>query len=297
MTQQSLPSVYDASFFTRLAAALGALAARFEKAPRALRVLVVGAHCDDESLGFSNALSSLQRLGGQILVAIFAAADRDRAQESVEAMRRVGIDRSQVLTFDFPDTALRREYATVSRTLRALKEAFHFDLSAQHRSDHHCDHVALHHACREVFADDVPSQFLFRIPQRTPKVFEPRVWLRMKGSPLAPDSDFERSSFALEAYQTERERTDYFNPHIRLGFHIEHGRYAGAESAEPYECRSIAFAPCDCGQSWALKRNAARGDMTLSQEGVRQVRCRDARIILEAARCGCPTLALGAPSA
>jgi LmbE family N-acetylglucosaminyl deacetylase len=110
---------------------------------RPLRILCLGAHCDDIDIGCGGTLIKLLSRGEWDVTWAVMSADEVRGQElrasSRRFLRRAG--RARVLTFGFKDAYFPAEYAEIKKTFESLKSAAAPDMIfTHHRADQHQDH-------------------------------------------------------------------------------------------------------------------------------------------------------------
>jgi len=111
---------------------------------RPLRILCLGAHCDDIDIGCGGTLLKFLADGRpwEVTWAVLSS-DEVRARELRSSARRFlrGAARAQVLTFGFRDTYFPAEYAAIKKTFETLKGLPAPDLVfSHHRCDLHQDH-------------------------------------------------------------------------------------------------------------------------------------------------------------
>lgn len=109
-----------------------------------LRILCLGAHCDDIDIGCGGTLLKLLA-GGRPCEVTWAvlSSDEARALELRASARRFlrGATRMNVLTFGFKDSYFPAEYAAIKKSFQTLKDLPPPDLVfTHHRSDLHQDH-------------------------------------------------------------------------------------------------------------------------------------------------------------
>ena len=84
-----------------------------------LRILCLGAHCDDIDIGCGGTLMKLLSRGGPWEVTwVVLSSDEVRGRELRSSARRFlrGASRADVLTFGFKDTYFPAEYAAIKKT-------------------------------------------------------------------------------------------------------------------------------------------------------------------------------------
>src|SRR5690348_1870632 len=89
-----------------------------------MRILCLGAHCDDIDIGCGGTLLKLLSGGGQwdvtwVAFSSNAVRARELRASAARFLRRAA--RKQVLTFEFPDTYFPAEYAQIKKSFETLK--------------------------------------------------------------------------------------------------------------------------------------------------------------------------------
>src|SRR5579883_518673 len=110
---------------------------------RPLRILCLGAHCDDIDIGCGGTLIKLLSRGAWEVTWAVMSADGVRARELRASARRFlrRATRASVLTYEFKDTYFPAEYAAIKKTFESLKSAPQPDIVfTHHRDDLHQDH-------------------------------------------------------------------------------------------------------------------------------------------------------------
>ena len=111
---------------------------------RTLRVLCVGAHCDDIEIGCGGTLRVLQARGQKPVIdwVVLSGTD-ERRRETQRAMRMLvrPADRGELLFRDFPDGKFPGAYVEIKSFCESLKRRPDPDLILCHeRDDRHQDH-------------------------------------------------------------------------------------------------------------------------------------------------------------
>jgi len=133
-----------------------------DKPRRKLRVLCIGAHCDDIEIGTGAAQLALQQRYGAELTWISLTGDDERQQESQRAMRalvRPG-HRGRWVCGGFSDRTLPAQYAAVKEFFEALKQLPRPDVIFCHeREDRHQDHRLVNEMVWNTFRDHLILEY------------------------------------------------------------------------------------------------------------------------------------------
>lgn len=109
---------------------------------RPLRILCLGAHCDDIDIGCGGTLIKLLSRGEWEVTWAVMSADEIRGQELRASSRRFlrRASRISVLTYGFKDAYFPGEYAAIKKAFESLKSPAPDIIFTHHRADQHQDH-------------------------------------------------------------------------------------------------------------------------------------------------------------
>ena len=146
---------------------------------RPLRVLCVGAHCDDIEIGCGATLRTLQRPGRKVAIrwAVLSGTARRRA-ETERAMRLLvrPACRGDLAFGDFPDGQFPAAYSPIKTFFERLKREPAPDLILCHeRDDRHQDHRIVNEMVWNTFRDHLILEY--EIPKWDGGLGQPNVYV------------------------------------------------------------------------------------------------------------------------
>jgi len=146
---------------------------------RALRILCVGAHCDDIEIGCGATLRGLQRNGRKALIDwVVLSGTSKRRGETERAMRLLvrPACRGQLQFGDFPDGRFPAAYSLIKDSFELLKCRPAPDLIFCHeRADRHQDHRIVNEMTWNTFRDHVILEY--EIPKWDGGLGQPNVYV------------------------------------------------------------------------------------------------------------------------
>lgn len=146
---------------------------------RPLRVLCIGAHCDDIEIGCGATLRALQSQRKDIVIEwALLSGDRQRVAESSRAYRMlVGPRARGALNFGaFTDGRFPAEYARIKEFFEGLKSLPRPDLILCHeRDDRHQDHRIVNEMAWNTFRDHII--FEYEIPKWDGGLGQPNIYV------------------------------------------------------------------------------------------------------------------------
>jgi LmbE family N-acetylglucosaminyl deacetylase len=150
-------------------------------AGRALRVLCIGAHCDDIEIGCGATLQALQAQCKSLAIdwALLSGSD-ERVNESTLAYRLLVRPRARgALRFgDFTDGRFPADYARIKEYFEALKSLPRPDIIFCHeRADRHQDHRIVNEMTWNTFRDHIVLEY--EIPKWDGGLGEPNVYVQV----------------------------------------------------------------------------------------------------------------------
>lgn len=129
---------------------------------RKLRVLCIGAHCDDIEIGTGAAQLALQSRFGADLTWVSLTGDERRQNESRQAMHALvqARHRGRLLFGGFSDRTLPAQYAAVKEFFESLKQLPRPDVIFCHeREDRHQDHRLVNEMVWNTFRDHLIMEY------------------------------------------------------------------------------------------------------------------------------------------
>lgn len=129
------------------------------------KILVIAPHPDDAELWAGGTISRAVRQGKVVCVATLTHGDSDRADESLMAASRLGVDDAPI--FGFEDKRLHRIPGLVRECLERLNADFDPDVVLIPPRDGHQDHVTVHDESLRAFRE-VSGLIAYHIPYNGP---------------------------------------------------------------------------------------------------------------------------------
>lgn len=192
---------------------------------RPLRILCLGAHCDDIEIGAAATLTALlaARPGSSVRWTVFSGGP-ERAEEARVAARRVlaGAGRSRVDVLGFPDGRFPSVAPAVKDALEAMAGEERPDLVLTHRmADAHQDHRVLAEAARNTFRAHLVLEY--EIPKYDGDLGNPNLFV-----PLDREAAEAKARLIWECFPSQRGRA-WFTPDTFLALM----RLRGVQCASP----------------------------------------------------------------
>ena len=180
---------------------------------RPLRVLCVGAHCDDIEIGCGGTLFSLQRAGAPVRIHSALLSGNDERRREALAARNAFVrpaNRGELVFGDFRDGRLPAQYAEVKDFIESLKARTQPDVVLCHeREDRHQDHRLVNEMVWNTFRDHVV--FEYEIPKWDGGLGEPNVFV-----PLTAAQANRKADAIIRSYRSQAGR-DWFTRDTFLG--------------------------------------------------------------------------------
>jgi LmbE family N-acetylglucosaminyl deacetylase len=206
---------------------------------RPLRILCLGAHCDDIDIGCGGTLIKLlARQACEVTWAVMSADDA-RARELRASARRFlrRATRASVLTYGFKDTYFRAEYAAIKKTFESLKSAPAPDIIFTHqRTDLHQDHEIVAELTWNAFRRHLILEY--EIPKYEGGLTTPNAYVQLTTAQVRA-----KSKALMECYGSQRAKAwfteETFKSLMRLRG-IEAG--PGTGWAEGFHVRKMCIA-------------------------------------------------------
>jgi LmbE family N-acetylglucosaminyl deacetylase len=183
----------------------------------ALRVLCIGAHCDDIEIGCGGTLLALQTAGVIDRIGWVVLSGREaRRGETEHAMRLLVAEdaRDRLVFGDFTDGSMPSEYKAIKAFFESLKEIPAPDLIlTHHRDDRHQDHRIVNQMTWNTFRDHLILEY--EIPKWDGELGQPNLYV-----PIAHELGERKISILLQAYASQAGRDwftrDTFEAMLRL---------------------------------------------------------------------------------
>ncbi len=167
---------------------------------RALRILCLGAHCDDIDIGCGGTLLKLLAKGGPWDVTWVAFSSNEvRARELRASARRFlrGAAQTRVLTFEFEDTLFPAQYAAIKEAFGSLKQLPAPDLVfTHHRADLHQDHRIVGELTWNAFRRHLILEY--EIPKYDGGLTTPNAYVQLTKAQVAAKTRALMSSYASQ---------------------------------------------------------------------------------------------------
>lgn len=171
-----------------------------------LRVLCIGAHCDDIEIGCGGTLLHLQRARPGIIIDwLVLSGNPARRAETVSSMRRfVRTPARGSLHFgDFPDARFPSDYSGLKDCLAQASERSRPDIVFTHcRHDAHQDHRVLNELAWGAFRDQIVLEY--EIPKWDGDLRTPQIYV-----PLTKAAAARKIAILMGVYASQRSR-DWF---------------------------------------------------------------------------------------
>ncbi len=208
---------------------------------RPLRVLCVGAHCDDVEIGCGGALQVLQsRRGGLVVDYALLSGSPERRREAERAMQRIvrPAARGEVLHGGFADGRFPAQYGAIKDWFEVLKLRPAPDLLFCHeRDDRHQDHRIVNEMVWNTFRDHLVLEY--ETPKWDGGLGQPNVYVPLTARQAATKADVLLKSFPTQAGR------DWFTRDTFLAMMRLRGVECRAPSgyAEAFHGRKLQFHP------------------------------------------------------
>ena len=206
---------------------------------RALRVLCLGAHCDDIEIGCGGTLLALQQVGiiGQIDWVVLSGSAA-RCAETAEARERLVKEaaRGELLFGDFEDGTMPAQYREVKAFIEGLKAWPVPDMVFTHeREDRHQDHRLVNEITWNTFRDQLVLEY--EIPKWDGGLGQPNLYV-----PIARKLGEQKIAALLECFGSQAGR-DWFTSDLFAGMLRLRGMECRSESgwAEAFHARKLRF--------------------------------------------------------
>jgi len=209
------------------------------KRQRPVRLLCVGAHCDDIEIGCAATLLALQARGKRLLIDwVVLSGTAERRKETKLAMRMLvpPANRGDVLFGEFLDGQFPAAYREIKEFFESIKRRPGPDLILCHeRDDRHQDHRIVNEMIWNTFRDQVVLEY--EIPKWDGGLGQPNVYV-----PVDAKHARAKVRALLKAYVTQKGR-DWFTGETFLAMLRLRGLECRSPSgyAEAFHCRKLRF--------------------------------------------------------
>lgn len=205
-----------------------------------LRLLCLGAHCDDIEIGCGGTLLKLLGTGLELTVTwVVLSSDAERAREAVQSAELMlgGVRKKDVRVTSFRDGFLAFEGAKVKEYFEELREAASPELILTHyRNDLHQDHRLVSELTWQTFRDQLVLEY--EIPKYDGDLGSPNVFVHLDEVLVRRKIDHVRTLF-----KSQRERR-WFSDDLFLSLPRLRGLESNAPSgyAEGFYGRKLVLA-------------------------------------------------------
>jgi LmbE family N-acetylglucosaminyl deacetylase len=203
-----------------------------QPADRPLRLLCIGAHCDDIEIGAGGTILRLLAAYPRTDVCwLVCASSSERRQEAESAVRAFCADAGSVTTTigDLPENVLPQHATAVRELLDRHARPFRPDLViCPHRDDLHQDHRLLAEMALQVFRDH--PIFEYEIVKYDGDLHSPNVYVELEPSVAQRKIDLIIEHFPTQLSRTWFDREGFVglmrlrgiecNSHYAEGFHV-----------------------------------------------------------------------------
>ena len=209
---------------------------------RSLRILCVGAHCDDIEIGCGATLCALQSRGQKPVIDwIVLSGTAERRRETQRAMRMLvrRSCRGELQFGDFPDGRFPAVYAEIKNFCESLKGRPHPDLILCHeRDDRHQDHRVVNEMIWSTFRDHVVLEY--EVPKWDGGLGQPNVYVPV----AAKDADAKVDSL-MKSYSSQAKK-DWYTRDTFMAMLRLRGLECRSQSgyAEAFHGRKLRFKGC-----------------------------------------------------
>jgi LmbE family N-acetylglucosaminyl deacetylase len=210
------------------------------KGSRALRVLCIGAHCDDIEIGCGGTLRALQDQRKKIVIDwALLSGSAQRAAESTKAMSLLVAPRArgEIRFGEFADGRFPADYARIKEYFESLKNLPRPDIIFCHeRDDRHQDHRIVNEMVWNTFRDHLVLEF--EIPKWDGGLGQPNTYV-----PVTAKQAKAKVSALLKAHRSQATR-DWFTEDTFLALMRLRGIECRSESglAEAFHGRKLRVA-------------------------------------------------------
>jgi LmbE family N-acetylglucosaminyl deacetylase len=209
---------------------------------RTLRILCIGAHCDDIEIGCGGTLRALQTRGQtQVIDWVVLSGTEDRRRETQRAWRMLvrPASRGELMFRDFPDGRFPGVYIEIKGFCESLKRRADPDLILCHeRDDRHQDHRVVNEMIWNTFRRNVVLEY--EVPKWDGGLGQPNVYV-----PLSAKDVDAKVDALLKSYPSQAGR-DWFTRDTFMAMLRLRGLECRSPSgyAEAFHGRKLVFECC-----------------------------------------------------
>jgi len=204
---------------------------------RPLRVLCLGAHCDDIDIGCGGTLLELldARRSVEVTWLVFSAADeRERELRASAARFLRKAHRAEVLTGAFRDGFFPAQFSEIKQKFEALKKRPLPDVVFTHeREDRHQDHRVVSDLTWNTFRNHLILEY--EIPKYDGGLTTPNAYCEIGAA-----NALRKIKILLQSYPSQGSR-HWFDAETFRGMLRLRGLEAGVRWAEGFHCRKFIF--------------------------------------------------------
>ena len=207
----------------------------FRGAGAPMRVLALGAHCDDIEIGCGGTLLRLLRQHRHLAVdwVVFSSSERREQEARASAERWLeGAKAKQVRVKQFRNGYFPDEWASIKDCFEALKQEIQPDLVlTHHHQDLHQDHRTVAELTWNTFRDHLVLEY--EIPKYDPDLGSPNFFVPLE------DAEAERKAREIVKGFPSQADKHWFTPETFLALMRLRGVQCGARYAEGFYARKL----------------------------------------------------------
>ena len=213
------------------------LTALLGQAGAPLRILCLGAHCDDIEIGCGGAVLRLleERPGSTVRwVALSSNPEREREARASATGFLAGAGQSEIVIKEFRDGYLPFHGVEVKDFFESIKKDARPDLIlTHHRHDRHQDHRMIAELTWNTWRNHLIAEY--EIPKYEGDLGQPNVFVA-----LAPDVAARKVELIMKHFGTQHDKY-WFRPETFAGLMAVRGVEAGAAAAEAFHVRKLVL--------------------------------------------------------
>lgn len=202
--------------------------------PGLLRILCLGAHCDDIDIGCGGTLLKLLEDSRCAVSWVTFAATPERAGELRSSARRFlrAAQRTEVVVHAFRDSYFPAQYTAIKESFEPLKRASRPDLVFTHRRDDaHQDHRIVSELTWNAFRDHLVLEY--EVPKWDGDLTTPNAYVQLRAKHVRA-----KIRHLLASYPSQRSKS-WFDKDTFQGLMRLRGVEAGCQWAEGFCAKKI----------------------------------------------------------